>query len=47
MGAHVSQFRGKRSLGIFISRWKDNIKIVLRGIGCRCVDRFHVVLDRH
>jgi hypothetical protein len=35
-----------RALGRPVSRWKDNIKMNLKGIRCQNVDRINVAQDR-
>ena len=37
---------GSRPLGRPRRRWEDNIRIDIREVGCRCVDRMELAQDR-
>jgi hypothetical protein len=42
----VGKSEGKRSLGRLRLRWKDNIKMDLREVGCRVTDWIDLIQDR-
>jgi hypothetical protein len=42
----VGKPEGKRPIGRPRRRWVDNIKMVLRGMGCDGMDLSHLVQDR-
>jgi len=42
----VGKPEGSRPLGRPRRRWEDNIRIDIREVGCRCVDRMELAQDR-
>jgi hypothetical protein len=42
----VGKPEGKRPLGRYRRRWKDNIKIDLQEVGCGCMDWIELAQDR-
>jgi hypothetical protein len=42
----IGNSEGKRPRGRPMHRWEDNIRMDLREIGCECVNRIKLVLDR-
>jgi hypothetical protein len=42
----VGKPEGKRPLGRPRRRWKDNIRMELREVGCEAVDLIHLAQDR-